>query len=65
MPDIIPATDMLSLSLAREQFSALVNRVLMDHQPVYLTRHGNRVVALISAADLDTLLQARVSQDRM
>lgn len=58
MPEFNPTADIISLSHAREHFSALINRVLIDKQPVYLSRHGNRVVALISATELDSLLES-------
>ncbi len=43
----------LSISGARSQFASLIERVQVDHQPVYLTRRGHRVAAVIAAEDLD------------
>jgi prevent-host-death family protein len=46
----------LSISEAREQLASVIDRVRADHQPVFLSRRGRRVAAVIDADDLDRLL---------
>jgi prevent-host-death family protein len=47
----------LSISEAREQLAAVVDRARTSHRPVFLSRHGRRVAAVIDADDLDRLLE--------
>lgn len=47
----------LSISDARTQFAAIIDRARNDHQPVYVARRGRRVAAVIDADDLDRILQ--------
>ncbi|MEV4420633.1 type II toxin-antitoxin system Phd/YefM family antitoxin [Patulibacter sp. NPDC049589] len=46
----------ISVSEARRQLSSIIDRVGVEHAPVYLARRGRRVAALIDADDLDHLL---------
>lgn len=47
----------LSVSQARQQLAAVIDRVRESHEPVYLERHGRRVAAVIDADDLDRLIE--------
>ncbi len=48
--------DSLSISEARKQFSSIVNAACAEHEPVFVTRRGQRVAAVIDANDLEELL---------
>lgn len=48
----------LSVSATRERFSDVVEQARITRQPIYLTRHGRPVAAIIDAAQLDQLLDA-------
>lgn len=50
-------TDLLPVSEAKRQLGALVDRAHLGHEPVYLSRRGRRVVAIVDAADYDRLRQ--------
>lgn len=50
-------TDVLAISQAKQQLGALVDRAHLGHEPIYLSRHGRRVVAIVDAADYDRLLE--------
>jgi len=45
----------LPVSMARKNFSDLVNEVWMYGERIVLERHGKAVAALVSVADLDRL----------
>lgn len=47
----------LSISDARTQLAAIIDRARAEHQPVYLARRGRRIAAVIDADDLDRLLE--------
>lgn len=47
----------LSVSDARDQLAAIIHRAQTEHEPVYLSRHGRRVVAVIDADDLERLIE--------
>ncbi|GAA3048228.1 hypothetical protein GCM10010464_10620 [Pseudonocardia yunnanensis] len=49
--------DGISISDAREQLAAVVDRARSEHRPVYLSRRGHRVAAVIDADDLDRILE--------
>jgi prevent-host-death family protein len=49
--------DALSISEAREQLAAVIDRARTEHRPVFLSRRGRRVAAVIDADDLDRLLE--------
>lgn len=50
-------SESLSVSDARERFAAIIEQAHVHHDPVYLSRHGKRLVAVIDADDLDRLLE--------
>jgi len=47
----------LSISEARTQLAAIIDRARAEHEPVYVARRGRRVAAVIDADDLDHLIQ--------
>ena len=47
----------VSVSEARQQLAAIIDRVRTEHEPVYVERRGRRVAALIDAEDLDRLVE--------
>lgn len=47
----------LSISDARIQLAAIIDRARADHEPVYVTRRGSRIAAVIDADDLDRLIE--------
>jgi prevent-host-death family protein len=47
----------LNVSEARSQFASIIERAHHDHEPVYLSRRGRRVAAIIDADDLDRILE--------
>ena len=48
----------LTVSAARARLADVVDEARVRHDPVYLTRRGQRVAAVIDADDLDRLLEA-------
>ena len=48
----------MSVSAARSRLADVINDARVHHAPVFLTRRGRRVVAVIDAEDLDRLLGA-------
>jgi prevent-host-death family protein len=50
-------TAALSISDARSQLAAIIDRARADHQPVYVARRGRRVAAVIDADDLDRIIE--------
>ena len=50
-------TAALSISDARTQLAAIIDRARADHRPVYVARRGRRVAAVIDADDLDRLIE--------
>jgi prevent-host-death family protein len=50
-------SDSLSVSDARGQLAEIINRAKTYHEPVFLSRHGRRVAAVIDADDLDRLIE--------
>lgn len=49
--------DHISVSAARDQLASIINRAQLDHEPVFLSRRGRRVVAVIDADDLERLIE--------
>lgn len=47
----------LSVSDARDQLASIINRVQVDHEPVFLSRRGRRVAAVIGADHLERLME--------
>lgn len=50
-------TAALSISDARAQLAAIIDRARADHQPIYVARRGRRVAAVIDADDLDRITE--------
>ena len=47
----------LTVSEARQQLAAIIDRARAEHSPIYLARRGRRVAAVIDADDLDEILE--------
>lgn len=47
----------LSVSDARDQLASIINHAQSNHEPVFLTRRGRRVAAIIDADDLERLTE--------
>jgi prevent-host-death family protein len=45
-----------NITEARKQLATIIDQVRADHEPIYLTRRGHRVAAIIDADDLDGIL---------
>ena len=52
----ISTTEPLNITEARKQLATIIDQARTDHEPVYLTRRGRRVAAVIDADDLDGIL---------
>lgn len=48
----------MTVSNARARLADVVDSARVEHNPVYLTRRGQRVAAVIDADDLDRLIAA-------
>ena len=48
----------ITVSEARARLADVVDAARVGHEPVYLTRRGHRVAAVIDAKDLDRLIAA-------
>lgn len=48
----------MTVSHARARLADVVDAARVGHEPVYLTRRGHRVAAVIDADDLDRLIAA-------
>jgi prevent-host-death family protein len=48
--------EILSISEAREHLATIIDRARTEHRPVFLSRRGHRVAAVIDADDLERLL---------
>lgn len=53
MSTTIPVT----VSDAREQLASIIDQVRSEHEPVFLSRRGRRVAAVIDADDLERLIE--------
>jgi prevent-host-death family protein len=47
----------VSISDARRDLAAVIQRARSEHAPVFLSRRGRRVAAIIDADDLDAVLE--------
>ena len=47
----------VSVTQARERLADVVDDAGVNHQPVYLTRRGKRIAAVVDATDLEALLR--------
>ena len=50
------STDPVSVSDARDQLAAIIDRARTEHEPVFLSRRGRRVAAVIDSEDLERLI---------
>jgi prevent-host-death family protein len=48
----------MTVTDARARLAEVVDGARVHHEPVFLTRHGKRVAAVIDAEDLAALIQA-------
>lgn len=48
----------ITVSAARTRLADVVDAARVEHAPIYLTRRGQRVAAVIAADDLDRLISA-------
>lgn len=48
----------ISVSDARARLADVVDSARVDHEPVYLTRRGKRVAAVVDSDDLERLIAA-------
>lgn len=48
----------LTVTDARARLADVVDEARVRHDPIYLTRRGQRVAAVIDASDLDALIEA-------
>lgn len=53
----MPSAAALTVSEARQQLAAIIDRARAQHTPVYLARRGRTVAAVIDADDLDRILE--------
>jgi prevent-host-death family protein len=47
----------LTVSEARQQLASIIDRAREQHTPVYVSRRGRRVAAVIDADDLDAIIE--------
>jgi prevent-host-death family protein len=52
----VSSAEPLSISQARSELATIVDQARARHEPVYLTRRGRRIAAVIDADDLDQIL---------
>jgi prevent-host-death family protein len=55
---ILPRMSELTVTEARARLADVVDEARVAHDPVFLTRRGRRVAAVIDAEQLDELLEA-------
>jgi len=48
----------MSVTTARARLADVVDTARVRHKPVYLTKRGQRIAAVIDAEDLDRLIEA-------
>ncbi len=48
----------MTVTDARARLADVVDAARVEHEPVYLTRRGRRLAAIIDAEDLDRLIEA-------
>ena len=46
----------INVSDARRQLAAIIDQARQEHEPVFLTRRGRKVAAVIDAGDLEEIL---------
>ena len=47
----------VSVSDARDQLASIIDRARTEHEPVFLSRRGRRVAAVIDVDDLERLIK--------
>ncbi|MFC5931155.1 type II toxin-antitoxin system Phd/YefM family antitoxin [Cryobacterium melibiosiphilum] len=47
----------VSVSDARDQLASIIDRARNEHEPVFLSRRGRRVAAVIDVDDLERLIE--------
>jgi len=50
------STESINVADARRQLAAIIDRARQEHEPVYLSRRGQKVAAVIDAEDLERLI---------
>ena len=50
-------TDSLTITESRKQLASIIDQVRTEHEPIFITRRGRRVAAVIDADDLDTIVE--------
>jgi len=50
-------SESLTVTDARQHLASIIERVRLQHDPVYLTLRGRRVAAVINSDDLDRLFE--------
>jgi prevent-host-death family protein len=50
-------TESFSVTDARNQLATIIDLTRSAHEPIYVTRRGRRVAAVIDAEDLDRILE--------
>jgi prevent-host-death family protein len=50
-------TDSISVTEARKRLAEVIDQAHAGHEPVYLTRRGRRIAAVIDADDLEGILE--------
>ena len=53
----VSITEPLNIADARKKLAAVIEQARTEHAPVYLTRRGHRVAAVIDGDDPDALLE--------
>ena len=49
-------SESLNITEARRQLATIIDQARAEHEPVYLSRRGHRVAAVIDSDDLDSIL---------
>jgi prevent-host-death family protein len=65
----------ISVTQARKELAEIIDRARVEHEPVYLVRHGHRIAAVLDvvdyerlvalAEDMSDILAAREARDEM
>ncbi|TFB95892.1 type II toxin-antitoxin system Phd/YefM family antitoxin [Cryobacterium sp. HLT2-28] len=51
------STNSVAVSDARDQLASIIDRARTEHEPVFLSRRGRRVAAVIDSDDLARLIE--------
>ena len=51
------STNSVAVSDARDQLASIIDRARTEHEPVFLSRRGRRVAAVIDSDDLERLIE--------